>query len=518
MNTILIVSKGQDLIHSHFGTIKMNIRILHTETLERAASLFQDPNIQVMVLDCTGAMDQEIALLDLMNEKRPDMEAVLLVPEEKFIAIQQTTCRNLGRIMKPVEQIELVEAIKLALDKVQHTDLKRFTMEPDFRRRQERHFWEHLLDSVVTIDENGDCNTDFPTSFDYKHHQKVFPILFSLRRWLSSPSARERENLRYGVQILCKKKLTQVFGGAKISQYPDTLVVLLYGDARLPEEKEAYSICSEICALSETYFQCQISAYIGRPCLACELKELVEQLYFGDYQNVTAMNGVFLLPRIMMKREALTSPTLRDWMVLFSNGRKEEFYQCIRDYFTQTIAANRMDGDFLLAFQLDFTQEVGFALKQAGVPAHEIFLALERTEGKRNSARSVPDMLVWVRQVAELAMSRIENSCEAGTIAQKVCHFVCQNLNHSFTRQDLCKRLHLSESHIARTFHEEMGISISSYIAEQRTELAKEMLRNSSLPMGVVAERVGYKDYSHFYKTFKKVSGLAPADYRSQFE
>ena len=40
------------------------------------------------------------------------------------------------------------------------------------------------------------------------------------------------------------------------------------------------------------------------------------------------------------------------------------------------------------------------------------------------------------------------------------------------------------------------------------------MLKSEELPVYEVAERSGYKDYFHFAKMFKKVTGKTPTEYR----
>jgi two-component system response regulator YesN len=515
MDTILIITQAQERITNQFVNMQRQLRFLCTETLERAAVLLEDSKIQAMIMDCTGELEQELAFLNLVSQKRPGLEAILLVDVEKFIPSLDSNCRNLCRILKPLNHDELMEALERALSKVQHSDIKKITGEPMILLRQDKRFFIHLLKGMINTGNDGTYLTHIPTTFDYLNNQKVLPILFTLRRWAGEFSEQEQDKLLFGVQTLCKKKLIQTFGGTTISQMPQTLLVLIYGDF-LPHQEELRLICEEISVQSERCFLCDVSAYLGRPCLAHELRKQVDVLWDGDRQNVTNPQGFFSLSQITVRREFLSKPDPKNWMYLFNNGKREEYLQCVREYFDQNIAANRMDGTFLLVFQLDFIQEIGFALKQAGIPAHEVFLQLEGTESKRQSIRSVSDMLLWVQQIVDSAMSQMKIAAGEGTIGQRVCHFLQQNLNQPFSRKDLSECLHLSESHIARAFREEMGMSIATYLAEQRIGLAKDMLKSSSLSVSTVAERAGFKEYSHFYKTFKKVTGLSPAQYRSK--
>ena len=97
--------------------------------------------------------------------------------------------------------------------------------------------------------------------------------------------------------------------------------------------------------------------------------------------------------QITRRREPLSLPVLRDWMPYFISGREEEFCRCIEDYFHQAIAANNMDRAFLARFQQDFIQELAFALKNAGIPLHDLFPGTDELLWMEAAIRYVPDML-----------------------------------------------------------------------------------------------------------------------------
>lgn len=46
-------------------------------------------------------------------------------------------------------------------------------------------------------------------------------------------------------------------------------------------------------------------------------------------------------------------------------------------------------------------------------------------------------------------------------------------------------------------------------------DLAKDLLRYSSLRMNEIAQRCGFKDPTHFFFLFRKRTGSSPKDYRT---
>ena len=63
-------------------------------------------------------------------------------------------------------------------------------------------------------------------------------------------------------------------------------------------------------------------------------------------------------------------------------------------------------------------------------------------------------------------------------------------------------------------FKREFGVNFVDYLNQTRIAHAKELLRNSSLTVSEIGERVGYLSSSTFATTFKKYSGVSPTQYR----
>lgn len=90
-------------------------------------------------------------------------------------------------------------------------------------------------------------------------------------------------------------------------------------------------------------------------------------------------------------------------------------------------------------------------------------------------------------------------------------HFSDPNL----TLQLVAERVDLSATYFSRQFKEEYGKSFIHYLTELRMEKAKELLIDIHLKTYEIAEMVGYNDYPHFTKTFKKYHKISPKEYRN---
>ena len=73
----------------------------------------------------------------------------------------------------------------------------------------------------------------------------------------------------------------------------------------------------------------------------------------------------------------------------------------------------------------------------------------------------------------------------------------------------------LSRFHFSRLFHHEIGTPSHEYLQDLRVSRAKALLANRYLRVSEVAYAVGFNDLSHFDRTFRKMVGRSPSEYRA---
>lgn len=92
-----------------------------------------------------------------------------------------------------------------------------------------------------------------------------------------------------------------------------------------------------------------------------------------------------------------------------------------------------------------------------------------------------------------------------------------QNFRDEITLEMLAARTYINKYYLSHLFKEEMGMSPIQFLIACRIDAAKRYLQTTSLPSGSIAELVGYRSEPSFYKAFRKMAGLTPAEFREQF-
>ncbi|WP_256592999.1 helix-turn-helix transcriptional regulator, partial [Pseudomonas sp. 2822-15] len=70
--------------------------------------------------------------------------------------------------------------------------------------------------------------------------------------------------------------------------------------------------------------------------------------------------------------------------------------------------------------------------------------------------------------------------------------------------------VHLNASYFSVLFKEQTGLTFSEYLTRRRMQVAKKLLFSTDLPIGVIAEKVGYQTAKYFIKLFKELEGHTP--------
>lgn len=97
----------------------------------------------------------------------------------------------------------------------------------------------------------------------------------------------------------------------------------------------------------------------------------------------------------------------------------------------------------------------------------------------------------------------------------KVLEYITDNLREQMTLQELASVANMSQSHFVRQFHEITGRTPHGYVREKRVDLAKRLLRESSMTTAEIALICGFSSQSHMTVVFKKWAGVTPGQFRS---
>ncbi|HAS8441025.1 TPA: AraC family transcriptional regulator [Vibrio vulnificus] len=98
----------------------------------------------------------------------------------------------------------------------------------------------------------------------------------------------------------------------------------------------------------------------------------------------------------------------------------------------------------------------------------------------------------------------------------KALELIHRSPEESWTIERLASQVGMSRAAFAKQFKDLVGETMFAYLSQLRIQRAKEMLRNTKLPVDDIALKIGYESERAFTKTFGKYVGMTPKQYRKQ--
>ncbi|MFM9278668.1 helix-turn-helix domain-containing protein [Paenibacillus jiagnxiensis] len=102
------------------------------------------------------------------------------------------------------------------------------------------------------------------------------------------------------------------------------------------------------------------------------------------------------------------------------------------------------------------------------------------------------------------------------SIARQMVQMIHDAYDQDITLEACSEKLNFHPVYLSRVFKKEMGVTFSEYLMEYRINMAKLWLKDSSLKINEIAERLSYTNATGFIRTFRKMTGMTPGQYREE--
>ena len=322
-------------------------------------------------------------------------------------------------------------------------------------------------------------------SFDYilqpVRYEDVEKVLF--RVWERVCEKQKMQKMMYSQRFLDEQK-NHIFDvlTANIVAENWTEVEQLYG--HLPE---LYGVDTEECLIHPALIQVvrwkKLRNDWEKQLVSLVLKNVLEELFYEEKGNV--------------------------WVTGFREDRYWCFIQTNRSTYDEDICMKHVQEfyDFIDA-NMDFNVAFypGEPL-QKGM-AKEIFenllkRAARNTEGKKG--------VFWDEPENE------EEDGDKDAVALAIS-YIKKNLSKNISRTDVASYVHLNEEYFSRLFRQQTGETFKDYVMMEKMREAQKLLKHSRLSISIIASKVGYDNFSHFSKMFKKITDQTPQEYRKAHE
>lgn len=97
-----------------------------------------------------------------------------------------------------------------------------------------------------------------------------------------------------------------------------------------------------------------------------------------------------------------------------------------------------------------------------------------------------------------------------------VLQFINEYFDRKVTIEMLTRRFNTNRTTLSLRFRAGTGMTIMDWLTRTRIQLACLLLRDTTLPVAEIMNRVGIRDITHFGRVFRRETGLSPTAYRQR--
>lgn len=144
---------------------------------------------------------------------------------------------------------------------------------------------------------------------------------------------------------------------------------------------------------------------------------------------------------------------------------------------------------------------------------NKIFDDMKRCFEMENGKGAFLSSKIW-----ELIALLMESDKSTTSHIDKAISMMQSEYSSGITVAEIAKQLNLDRCYFSALFKKETGISPIDYLTELKLRKAAELISIYGKSPTTAAISVGYADYCHFSKAFKKIFGCAPRKYSETFK
>lgn len=105
-------------------------------------------------------------------------------------------------------------------------------------------------------------------------------------------------------------------------------------------------------------------------------------------------------------------------------------------------------------------------------------------------------------------------SAKYNPVVKQALRIIQKQYDENLTLKILAQSCNINSSYLGQLFYKEVGESFSEFLNKVRNERAKELILTTDMKISDIAEKIGYRDTSYFYRKFKKYHGICPSTLR----
>jgi two-component system, response regulator YesN len=496
---------------------------------DEARKILMDKRIDILICDIEMPDENGLSLVHWVKEHSEHTESLFLTCHSEFEYAKQAIHLGIfGYLLKPVDGQEMarvvtqmLQTVKEKEEQVRYTRMyqKYYALWNKQLPLLAERFWQDLLSRRILSFGDFLERALEDAQIELTSEKQILPILISIEEWKTPLNDRDQEIMEYAVKKAAEELWLTEHAGHAIIDKNGELFIMVYASAKDQHISssdgwiQAGKRFIEIC---EKYFYCQLSCYVGSFTQLQELPRLCDGLKRMERNNLTKSKSVFVYSLKDASIPSLTLPVnmdISEWASFLLNGNREKLVEKIQQQMDRMKTAADIHPKQLEMYYHNVLQVIYHFLSVKGFSVNQVSNFTMWTSAQ---IRNLSQFENWAVNLVSAVMDTVIAEKETDGFVQKSIQYMKKHVEESISREDVAAHVNLNPAYLSRLFKKETGKSLIDYLIESKMDRGKQLLDLTDMTVSSIALQVGYSNFSHFAKMFKKQYGVNPQDYRQR--
>lgn len=200
-------------------------------------------------------------------------------------------------------------------------------------------------------------------------------------------------------------------------------------------------------------------------------------------------------------------------------ANKEMIVNLIPTIFTDIDTLCKYELDEIKMMSVELMSLISRAASEAGVQSDICIKIIRKFQSEiklyKRSEEVFSSLNNNILSLLDMAYVLVNNNHVS--VLKSAREYIDNNYYKKITIEEISEHVFMSTSYLCYLFKTKLNCTVNDYITRVRIEKSIELMKKRELSVGEIMNKVGFSSQSHFTKTFKKVIGVTPGNYRNKF-
>ncbi|MEW9701418.1 response regulator [Paenibacillus sp. SI8] len=187
----------------------------------------------------------------------------------------------------------------------------------------------------------------------------------------------------------------------------------------------------------------------------------------------------------------------------------------IQSYVHKQIAGSKNDAETLKSVYAEILSEMSIYMQNLGISAETLIGRQAAKLHQISNEEALYHRMDAVISAVSHDLGKARSKANYSDSITKILNYISNYYATDISLERIADVVYLHPNYVSILFKKEMGVTFIRYLHTYRTNKAKAIIDlDSDIAFSKVASMVGYENPGHFFKIFKKFTGVTPGQYR----